>query len=79
MAKKNSPAPSTNGDWAPEFVRTWQAADTIKDVADRLNITPGVASGRANNLRKHGVPLKTLGRRLRHDYAALAKLASGEG
>ena len=45
-------------DWE-KFVKIWQAASTVGEVADQLAIEPMYASSRASYLRKKGVPLKT--------------------
>src|SRR3990172_5838865 len=40
------------------FRDAWQAASSVAEVAQAFGITPGTASVRASNYRKHGIPLK---------------------
>ena len=40
------------------FVRAWQTAVSVNEVADRLGISKLGASVKASHLRKEGVPLK---------------------
>lgn len=42
------------------FIRVWQHAATIDDVAHALGMTPAAANGRAKLLRDMGVPLLSL-------------------
>ena len=41
-----------------EFVRAWQTAESVTEVADRLSMSKLGASVKASHLRKAGVPLK---------------------
>lgn len=41
-----------------EFVRTWQTAESVTEVADRMCMSKLGASVKASHLRKAGVPLK---------------------
>jgi biotin operon repressor len=41
-----------------EFVKAWQTAVSVNEVADRLGISKLGASVKASHLRKEGVPLK---------------------
>jgi len=42
------------------FVRAWQQADSVQDVADQFRITVKIACARAARLRRMGVPLKAM-------------------
>lgn len=57
-----------------EFVRTWQRASSVREVAAKLGMRPGTAIERARAYRSVGVPL------IRHhvrtvDIGSLAALA----
>lgn len=41
-----------------QFVQTWRSADSLQEVADTLDISPGYASVFASHLRKEGKDLK---------------------
>jgi biotin operon repressor len=41
-----------------EFVKAWQSADNVNEVADKLGMSKLGASVKASHLRKEGVPLK---------------------
>jgi hypothetical protein len=41
-----------------EFVKTWQTAESVTEVADRMCMSKLGASVKASHLRKAGVPLK---------------------
>lgn len=63
---------------ADRFVRTWQAATSVEQVAARLRILPASASVRASRLRKVGVNLKRFpSGRKPLDPKALDKIARG--
>ena len=42
-----------------DFIRAWQAASSVSDVAKLLNVTFTAASNRANRMRKRGIPLRS--------------------
>lgn len=58
-----------------EFVRAWQHAETLEEVAQEFGITPKLAGIRAACMRKKGVPLKQMAAKPRVDWARLAALA----
>jgi hypothetical protein len=61
-----------------EFVRIWQTASTIKEVAVRTGVAYNAACRRASNYRRHGVPLKkhlVMHKGPQNNWEALAKLA----
>lgn len=62
---------------AEKFVRVWQSADSLGEVAKRLGVSSIHATARAALYRRKGIPLQKFsrhgGRRL--DVAALAALA----
>ena len=62
---------------AEQFIRVWQAAESVAEVGARTGYEGHVASVRAAQLRAKGVPLKrfTTSPGYRNDWAALAKLA----
>lgn len=43
---------------AEEFVRIWQEASSVEEVANRLGIEEGSARARATLYRRRGIPLK---------------------
>jgi hypothetical protein len=43
-----------------EFVRVWQAADTVGEVAEKMQISKNGVEATAMKLRKAGVGLKTM-------------------
>ena len=47
-----------NGQDYEQFVRVWQAASGVKEVADAFGVTPSSARVRAYRLRRAGVKLK---------------------
>lgn len=79
---KSSKTKSTNGTTTPraifsheDFVKIWQAAGSVKEVADKLATTRNVVSQRAVKLRKAKVHLKRMSRLPEAiDTAALNKL-----
>lgn len=56
------------------FVRVWQTAASIADVAAELGMREDAARSRACDYRRRGIPLKKFSR-ARPDVPALAKLA----
>ena len=62
---------------AARFIRVWQHALTIDDVAVQLGMTKRRASVRAEYYRRHAVPLKRFpkGRIARFNWARLAQVA----
>ena len=62
---------------AEEFVRIWQAADSIEQVAEQTGMHHSVCATRARSYRERGVLLQELPRRrqLRNDWDALRDLA----
>ena len=61
-----------------KFVRIWQKADSLKEVAEKYGTTPEGASSTAHNLRGKGVKLKDFrSSRGRTDYKKLVALAAG--
>lgn len=62
-----------------QFIMVWQAATSVKEVAEKTGSKVGSCSGKAKYYRKKGVPLKLFpkGRRTKQtlDWAALTKLA----
>lgn len=64
---------------AEVFVRSWQAADNLADLAKHLGMPPRDATMFAGRLRRNGVPLKKMNRWGVEplDYDALATVARG--
>lgn len=63
---------------ADRFVRVWQGAASVEQVASRLRILPASASVRASRLRAMGVHLKRFqGGRKALDPKALDRIARG--
>lgn len=60
---------------AEEFVKVWQGAETIEDVAKKFDAEPNVVGSRASKYRKLGIELKYFPRTPRLDVEALKKLA----
>ena len=60
---------------AEEFVRIWQAAKTVGEVASRTGMKTTSAYSKAYAFRKEGVPLKTFRRKGPIDFVALRALA----
>ena len=60
-----------------EFVRVWQTANSVIEVAGLLDISPRRARETAGYFRKNGVPLKRYRHKnkYRRNWASLAKLA----
>ena len=61
---------------AEQFVSAWEESDSVKEVADRLNMPPAVCSARAKSYRDLGIPLKKMPRIRRKslDIQALTSL-----
>jgi hypothetical protein len=63
------------------FVRAWQQAASVQDVAGQFKLTAREACARAASLRRIGVPLKPMrantGRK-RLDVERLIRIARGE-
>lgn len=59
---------------AEEFVKTWQAAKSLDEVAEKLESENASVSTRASYYRKKGVPLKKFREGGQLDVAALKKL-----
>ncbi len=62
---------------AEEFIRTWQTAGSVQEVAEKCGMTENRVRNRASWYRSYGIPLKKFPRgvRKRLDYSALAALA----
>lgn len=62
---------------AEEFVRIWQAADSVDQVAEQTGLYHAACATRARSYRERGVPLRELPKRrtLRNDWDALRALA----
>ena len=59
-----------------KFVKIWQSAANVKEVADAYDVSVQTIYNRAVNLRKKGVNLKKMKTsRQRLDWPALAQLA----
>lgn len=66
----------TNQEKAEEFVRTWQAAESVAEVAEKLGLKEKTVVSRANRYRKElRVPLKKLYQRERLDPDRLREIA----
>lgn len=61
------------------FVRAWQAAGSLAEVAAELGTTEHAAEVRAYRYRRLGVQLKDLRRAKRLDVDALRRAAAGGG
>lgn len=61
---------------AQRFVEIWEESDSVKEVADRLNMPPAVCAARAKSYRDLGIPLKKMPRVRRKslDIKALTSL-----
>jgi len=73
-----SKVPSTNGHVnvsAEDFVRAWQVSSNVSEVATRTGLSKVACTGRAQQMRKHNVPLKKFGRATKVDYDAMRELA----
>lgn len=65
---------------AERFIKLWQEADTLEEVAKKLGTTKQYCSVKACNLRRRGVSLKEFKgghKRETLDYSALNKIAGG--
>lgn len=73
MVSKQRPAVS-----AEEFVRAWQAAEDLEQVARKTGLRVETVRARGYRFRKHGVPLKAFAGKGRPatDWKALKKLAT---
>lgn len=62
---------------AEEFIRVWQGAENVEQVAERTGLYHAVCVTRARSYRARGVPLRELrkGNQRRRDWAALRALA----
>jgi len=61
-----------------EFVKAWQASESVLQVAVETGLTLIAVRGRAASYRRHGVPLHKMNRgagRKKTDWNALADLA----
>ena len=73
-------------DEAELFVRVWQRANYLDEVAEQLGLKKANAYSRAHQYRGKGIPLKRLVSRPKPgaanrqplDYARLARIARGE-
>jgi hypothetical protein len=69
MTSKAKPAPREEGarntyNVTPEqFVETWEASDSLQEVADRLKMPKAIAAARAAQVRSAGVRLKKMVRK----------------
>jgi transposase len=65
---------------AEEFVKIWQAAESIREVAQKTGLLEQSARSRACRYRKNGVPLKKFLRGRRNnalDWERIKKVAEG--
>lgn len=51
-------APNLSQEWCERFVRIWQAASTVPEVAEAMGVTVRRATFTAKYMRQRGVPLK---------------------
>lgn len=60
-----------------QFIRVWQTSNSVREVADKLDMERNLAGNRACSLRKRGIPLKHFPKENgpKYDYASLARLA----
>lgn len=61
-----------------EFIRTWQAAESVQEVADATKYGYWSCVARASLLRTSGIPLKRMGRNIAIDVERLKKIAIDE-
>ena len=58
-----------------DFIRQWQHADSVKQVATAFGADIQRVNSRAMSMRKHGVRLKSMRKSPRKDWAKLVTLA----
>ena len=58
-----------------EFVKLWQTAQSLDEVAAKMKRTVIDATARASYFRQRGVPLKKFTGKRKSDYSKLAALA----
>jgi len=63
---------------AKEFIRIYQASESVAEVAEKTGLTVHTVSQRASTYRKKGVPMRAMpntGTTVRNDWKELAELA----